>query len=54
MSQVGCAGALLTYLKRRRVAEYLPGDDNARFALQVKTIEAFSMANTMYMHSHSP
>lgn len=44
---VGCAGAVLTYLQRRKAAEYLPGDHNARLAFRINTIEMFSLSGTM-------
>ena len=44
---VGCAGAVLTYLSRRRAAEFLPGDANARDAFQISTIETFGLNDTM-------
>lgn len=44
---VGCAGAVLTYLARRKAVEYLPGDADANLAFRVSTIEAFSLSDTM-------
>lgn len=44
---VGCAGAVLTYLSRRRAAEYLPGDVDAHRAFQVTMIETFSLKGHM-------
>ena len=44
---VGCAGAILTYLQRRKAVEYLPGDHNASLAFRITTIEMFSLSGTM-------
>ena len=44
---VGCAGAVLTYLQRRKAAEYLPGDRSANLAFRIATIEMFSLSGTM-------
>lgn len=44
---VGCMGAVLTYLQRRRAAGYLPGDPNAEWAFRVRSWEMFSLRETM-------
>lgn len=44
---VGCAGAVLTYLQRRKAVEYLPGDRAANLAFRIMTIEMFSLSGTM-------
>lgn len=44
---VGCAGAVLTYLQRRKAIEYLPGDRSAELAFRINTIEMFSLSGTM-------
>ena len=50
---VGCAGAVLTYLSRRKAAEFLPGDANARNAFQIAAIETFSLKENMCCNSFS-
>ncbi|KAI9883832.1 MAG: Translation elongation factor 1 beta [Watsoniomyces obsoletus] len=50
---VGCAGAILTYLKRRRAAAYLPGDEVLNSAFRVRTIEMFSMADMMFVNAET-
>ena len=45
---IGCAGAVLTYLQRRKAVEYLPGDTDANLAFYVSTVEMFSMAGFMW------
>ena len=44
---VGCAGAVITYLARRRAATYLPGDVDAHQAFQISTIETSSLNEVM-------
>ncbi|KAH0562249.1 hypothetical protein GP486_003054 [Trichoglossum hirsutum] len=48
---VGCAGAVLTYLQRRKAIEYLPGDEAANGAFRVKTIEMFSLQDIMFINA---
>ncbi|KAI9670699.1 MAG: MutS protein msh5 [Alyxoria varia] len=47
---VGCAGAVLTYLQRRRNSIFLPGDPNAAAIFRVSTVEMFSLAETMFIN----
>ena len=44
---VGCAGAVLTYLQRRKAVEYLPRDHAANLAFRINTIEMSSLSGTM-------
>lgn len=44
---VGCMGAILTYLQRRRAADYLPEDPDAQWAFRVRTLDMFSLRDTM-------
>ncbi|KAF2832856.1 hypothetical protein CC86DRAFT_414515 [Ophiobolus disseminans] len=48
---VGCAGALISYLQRRRAAAYLPGDQNAHEMFRVSTLEMFSLRETMFVNA---
>ncbi|KFY84055.1 hypothetical protein V500_09653 [Pseudogymnoascus sp. VKM F-4518 (FW-2643)] len=48
---IGCAGAVLNYLARRRTTEYLPGDQEALIAFHVSTIEMFSLADMMFINA---
>lgn len=48
---VGCIGALLSYLQRRRSTTYLPLDPNAGSMFRINTIEMFSMAGTMFINA---
>lgn len=51
MLQVGCAGALLSYLQRRRAAAYLPGDDAAYMMFRITMLEMFSLRETMFINA---
>ena len=44
---VGCAGALLTHLQRRRGRQYLPGDMEAEAQFRVTAVEMFNLNGTM-------
>ncbi len=44
---IGCAGAVITYLQRRKAVDYLPGDVDASSAFRVTTIEVFSLKGIM-------
>ncbi|MCJ1281630.1 MutS protein msh5 [Xylographa opegraphella] len=48
---VGCAGAILSYLQRRRAVQYLPGDDDATRAFGIHDIEMFTLENIMYVNA---
>ena len=44
---VGCVGAVLSCLQRKRTTDYLPDDPEAQRAYSINEIEMFSMAGTM-------
>lgn len=46
---VGCAGAIITYLQRKKASEYLHGDPAADAAYPILRLETFSLKNTMYV-----
>lgn len=48
---VGCAGALISYLQRRRAAAYLPGDHSAYLMFRVTTLGMFSLRDTMFINA---
>ncbi|KAF2764623.1 hypothetical protein EJ03DRAFT_391948 [Teratosphaeria nubilosa] len=48
---VGCAGAVLSHLQRRRAAAYLPGDRGAAAMFRVTTVEMFSLSGMMFVNS---
>ncbi|KAK4507319.1 hypothetical protein PRZ48_001054 [Zasmidium cellare] len=47
---IGCVGALLSYLQRRRSTRFLPFDPNAGSMFRISSIEMFSMAGTMFIN----
>ncbi|KAI9759034.1 MAG: MutS protein msh5 [Chaenotheca gracillima] len=49
-STIGCTGAVLTYLQRRRIAQFLPGDEAAEATFQIRAIEMFSLYNAMFVN----
>ena len=51
---VGCAGAMLTYLGRRKAVECFPGDEAINSAFQVSSIEMFGVQGMMYEYSSPP
>lgn len=48
---VGCAGALLSYLQRRRSTVYLPGDDRSETMFKISTVEMFSLKGSMFINA---
>ncbi len=48
---VGCAGAVLSYLQRRRSTSYLPGDQAAAGMFRVSTVEMFSLSGSMFVNA---
>lgn len=44
---VGCAGAVLAYIHRRRTIAFLPGDQAANDMFRVSTIQMFTLKSTM-------
>ena len=48
---MGCVGAILTYLQRKRGSEYLQDDPDAQGAYQVTNMEMFSLRDTMSVTS---
>ncbi|KAK3616211.1 hypothetical protein LTR56_026103 [Elasticomyces elasticus] len=48
---VGCAGAVLSYLQRRRTTSYLPGDQAASAMFRIATVEMFSLSGSMFINA---
>ncbi|ROW11409.1 hypothetical protein VMCG_01390 [Cytospora schulzeri] len=48
---IGCAGAVLGDVQRRKAAEYLPNDTDARFAFRFRSIEMFTLQNSMFINT---
>lgn len=51
MIQVGCAGALLSYISRRKNIDYLPNDEAALVAFRIHTIEMFTLSDQMFVNA---
>ncbi|PBP18638.1 mismatch repair protein 5 [Diplocarpon rosae] len=47
---IGCAGAVLHYIGRRKNLEYLPNDVAAHVAFQIRTIEMFTLSDMMFVN----
>lgn len=50
---IGCVGAIIAQLQRKRAAEYLQDDPDARLAYRITNIEMFSLKGTMYVFQAS-
>ncbi|KAF2761501.1 hypothetical protein EJ05DRAFT_174055 [Pseudovirgaria hyperparasitica] len=50
---VGCAGALIAYLQRRRAASYLPGDTAAYGMFRIARVETVSLKESMFVNSNT-
>jgi len=46
---LGCVGAVLTSLQRKRSAEFLQDDPDGQQAYRITSMEMFSMRGTMYV-----
>ena len=44
---VGCAGAVMTYLQRRKAAAYLPREEEVATAFRVSSVEFFGLETAM-------
>ncbi|EUC27440.1 hypothetical protein COCCADRAFT_9965 [Bipolaris zeicola 26-R-13] len=50
-STVGCAGALISYLQRRRATAYLPDDRSADLMFRISKLEMCSLRETMFINT---
>ncbi|KAI1610151.1 DNA mismatch repair protein MSH5 [Exophiala viscosa] len=50
---IGCAGAVIGHLQRRRSAAYLPDDPNASLALRILHFEMFSLRGVMLISAET-
>ena len=48
---IGCAGAIISYLQRRRSTAYLPGDADGNQAFRVARLETFTLRGTMLVNT---
>jgi DNA mismatch repair protein MSH5 len=51
IEQVGCIGAILAYIQRRKSAEFLPGDEAASVSFRIRSFEMFSLANMLFVNA---
>jgi DNA mismatch repair protein MSH5 len=49
--QVGCAGAMLQYIGRRKNIENLPNDGAALVAFRIRAIEMFTLSDMMFVNA---
>ncbi|KAI9685968.1 MAG: MutS protein msh5 [Bathelium mastoideum] len=47
---VGCVGALITYLQRRRAASFLPGDVAGQAMFRISVLEMFTLSGSMFIN----
>ncbi|KAI9656836.1 MAG: MutS protein msh5 [Bathelium mastoideum] len=47
---VGCAGALITHLQRRRAASFLPGDVAGQAMFRISVLEMFTLSDSMFIN----
>ncbi|KAI1273344.1 putative MSH5 protein [Xylaria sp. FL0933] len=48
---VGCAGAVLSDIQRRRTIQYLPNDPDAMAAFGIRSVQMFSLFNSMFVNA---
>ncbi|GAW18856.1 hypothetical protein ANO14919_083380 [Xylariales sp. No.14919] len=48
---IGCAGAVLSDIQRRRTAQYLPNDPDALVAFRIRSVQMFSLFNSMFVNA---
>ncbi|KAI1387071.1 muts domain V-domain-containing protein [Hypoxylon trugodes] len=50
---IGCAGAVLGDLQRRRTVNYLPNDPDALVAFRIKSVEMFALFDSMFVNANT-
>ncbi|KAI0542909.1 putative MSH5 protein [Xylaria digitata] len=48
---IGCAGAVLSDIQRRKTVQYLPNDPDALAAFRIKSVQMFSLFNSMFVNA---
>ncbi|KAI1770907.1 muts domain V-domain-containing protein [Hypoxylon cercidicola] len=48
---IGCAGAVLGDIQRRRTAHYLPNDPDALVAFRIRSVEMFALFDSMFVNA---
>lgn len=49
--QIGCAGAVLGDIQRRKTAQYLPDDPDALVAFSIRSVEMFTLFDSMFINA---
>ncbi|RMD45070.1 hypothetical protein DV735_g190, partial [Chaetothyriales sp. CBS 134920] len=49
-TSIGCVGALISYLQRKRAPDHVRGDQEVQFADRILRIEMFSFKDTMFVN----
>lgn len=44
---IGCAGAVISYLERRKAVDHLPGDVDSNLVFRISTIAMFNLGGMM-------
>lgn len=48
---MGCAGAVISYIQRRKAVDHLPGDLDSNMAFRISAIAMFNLDGIMFMNS---
>ncbi|KAI5920830.1 muts domain V-domain-containing protein [Camillea tinctor] len=48
---IGCAGAVLSDIQRRRTTQYLPNDPDASVAFHIRSVEMFALFDSMFVNA---
>lgn len=51
IEQIGCAGAVLGDIQRRKTVQYLPGDPDALVAFRIRSVEMFTLFDSMFVNA---
>lgn len=50
-AQIGCAGAVMEYIGRRKSIDYLPNDEAALVAFRIRSIEMFALSDMLFVNA---
>jgi DNA mismatch repair protein MSH5 len=50
-NQIGCAGAVLSEIQRRKAAEYHPNDPDAFSSFRIKSLTMLTLSNSMFVNA---
>ncbi|KAH7330304.1 muts domain V-domain-containing protein [Rhexocercosporidium sp. MPI-PUGE-AT-0058] len=48
---IGCAGAVMEYIGRRKSVDYLPNDEAALAAFRIRSLELFSLSDMLFVNA---